>query len=85
MGNSFKVLCYLPELVSVQSSRGQTWSPGAALLLPAESREVTQSLFPKGPQKGACLGFRGFGFYPNSIYFGLKVVPLKVPWGQSIY
>ena len=23
--------------------------------------------------------------YPNSIYFGLKVVRIWVPWGQSIY
>ena len=23
--------------------------------------------------------------YPNSIYFDLKVVPIKVLWGQSIY
>ena len=23
--------------------------------------------------------------YPNSIYFGLKVVPIQVLWGQSIY
>ena len=23
--------------------------------------------------------------YPNSIYFGLKVVPIEVLWGQCIY
>ena len=23
--------------------------------------------------------------YPNSIYFGLKVLPIQVHWGHSIY
>ena len=42
--------------------------------------------FKGGPLKGPQgLRDREGSMYPNSIYFGLKVVPISVLWGQSIY